>query len=52
MSFLDDERVHIHHNDGNHHNWKQQNLVAIHESCHDYIHMAKGTAQDSREPDA
>ena len=27
------------HIDGNHDNWDKKNLVAIHESCHDYIHM-------------
>ncbi len=37
-----EERVHLHHIDGNHDNWKGKNLVAIHESCHDYIHMSKG----------
>jgi RNA-directed DNA polymerase len=36
-----EEKVHLHHVDGNHDNWKWQNLVAIHESCHDYIHMSK-----------
>lgn len=36
-----DERVHLHHIDGNHNNWKTKNLIAIHESCHDYIHMGK-----------
>ncbi|MGI2904732.1 group II intron reverse transcriptase/maturase [Tolypothrix sp. VBCCA 56010] len=36
-----DERVHLHHIDGNHSNWKTKNLIAIHESCHDYIHMGK-----------
>lgn len=35
------ERVHLHHVDGNHNNWSHDNLVAIHESCHDYIHMSK-----------
>jgi RNA-directed DNA polymerase len=39
MRMLPDERVHLHHVDGNHNNWKTKNLVAIHESCHDYIHM-------------
>jgi RNA-directed DNA polymerase len=38
---LSDERVHLHHIDGNHDNWKRDNLAAIHESCHDYIHMSK-----------
>ena len=36
-----EERVHLHHIDGNHSNWKTKNLIAIHESCHDYIHMGK-----------
>jgi RNA-directed DNA polymerase len=26
--------------------------MAIHESCHDYLHMSKGVSQDYREPDA
>jgi RNA-directed DNA polymerase len=39
--FTSDERVHLHHIDGNHNNWKDKNLQAIHESCHDYIHMGK-----------
>jgi RNA-directed DNA polymerase len=36
-----EERVHLHHKDGNHYNWKFNNLEALHESCHDYIHMGK-----------
>jgi RNA-directed DNA polymerase len=36
-----EERVHLHHIDGNSHNWKDSNLTVIHESCHDYIHMSK-----------
>mgnify|MGYP006356834675 FL=1 len=39
------ERVNLHHVDGNHNNWSHDNLVAIHESCHDYIHMSKAKAQ-------
>ena len=39
-----EERVHLHHKDGNHRNWKFNNLEALHESCHDYLHMSKGTA--------
>jgi RNA-directed DNA polymerase len=42
LKFVGDERVHLHHVDGNHHNWKHLNLVAIHVSCHDYTHMSKG----------
>jgi RNA-directed DNA polymerase len=41
LKFTMDEKVHLHHSDGNHNNWKPNNLVAIHESCHDYIHMSK-----------
>lgn len=41
LKMLSDERVHLHHVDGNHNNWKPKNLLAIHESCHDYIHMSK-----------
>ncbi len=41
LKITSDERVHLHHLDGNHNNWKRQNLVAIHESCHRYAHMGK-----------
>ena len=41
LAFMDNERVHLHHTDSNHQNWKKNNLVAVHESCHDYIHMGK-----------
>jgi group II intron reverse transcriptase/maturase len=41
LKMLSDEKVHLHHVDGNHTNWKRNNLLAIHESCHDYIHMSK-----------
>jgi group II intron reverse transcriptase/maturase len=41
LKFIDEERVHLHHIDGNHANWKKNNLEAIHESCHDYKHMSK-----------
>ena len=36
-----EEKVHLHHIDGNHNNWKYDNLKAIHESCHDHLHMSK-----------
>ena len=42
LKFTSEEEVHLHHIDGNHENWKRDNLVAIHESCHDYLHMSKG----------
>jgi len=41
LKMLSDEKAHLHHVDGNHNNWKRNNLLAIHESCHDYIHMSK-----------
>ena len=41
LKCMSEERVHLHHIDGNHSNWKPKNLTAIHESCHDYIHMGK-----------
>jgi 5-methylcytosine-specific restriction endonuclease McrA len=44
LKMTSEERVHLHHKDGNHHNWKTNNLEALHESCHDYTHMSKGTA--------
>jgi RNA-directed DNA polymerase len=44
LKFIDEERVHLHHIDGNHANWKKNNLEAIHESCHDYKHMSKGAS--------
>ncbi len=36
-----EEQIHLHHKDDNHHNWKLNNLEALHESCHDHIHMGK-----------
>ena len=44
MRFIGDELVHLHHIDGNHDNWKPKNLQAIHESCHDYLHMGKSAS--------
>jgi group II intron reverse transcriptase/maturase len=41
LKFINEERIHTHHIDGNHNNWKPSNLIAVHESCHDYIHMSK-----------
>ncbi|HEY9781424.1 MAG TPA: reverse transcriptase domain-containing protein [Leptolyngbyaceae cyanobacterium] len=41
LKMLSDEKVHLHHVDGNHKNWKPKNLLAVHESCHDYYHMSK-----------
>ncbi len=52
LKMIGREKVHLHHVDGNHENWKRNNLLAVHESCHDYIHMGKGYAQEYRELDA
>ncbi|WP_353813168.1 reverse transcriptase domain-containing protein [Moorena sp. SIO1G6] len=41
LRFIDEERVHLHHIDGNHDNWKKNNLMAVHQSCHQYIHGSK-----------
>ena len=41
LKFLEEERVELHHIDGNHSNWKPKNLLAIHRSCHHYVHMSK-----------
>ena len=41
LKLLSDERVHLHHVDGNHTNWRTKNLLAIHESCHKYLHRRK-----------
>jgi RNA-directed DNA polymerase len=40
LKMLGDEKVHLHHVDGCHSNWKINNLLAVHESCHDYLHMS------------
>ena len=40
LKTMTDEKIHLHHVDGNHNNWKIRNLLAIHESCHDFIHMS------------
>jgi len=41
LQLLGEEKVHLHHVDGNHNNWRIDNLQALHESCHDYNHMSK-----------
>ena len=41
LKFASEERIHLHHVDGNHENWRRENLVALHESCHHYLHMSK-----------
>ena len=41
LKLLSDEKVQLHHIDGDHSNWKRNNLLSVHESCHDYVHMSK-----------
>lgn len=41
LKCLSDEKVHLHHVDGNHNNWKINNLLAVHQSCHILHHMSK-----------
>jgi group II intron reverse transcriptase/maturase len=41
LKMLSDEKVHLHHVDGKHSNWRKNNLLAVHQSCHNYHHMSK-----------
>jgi RNA-directed DNA polymerase len=41
LKMLSDEKVPLHHIDGKHSNWKKNNLLATHESCHNYLHMSR-----------
>ncbi|WP_424095968.1 reverse transcriptase domain-containing protein [Moorena producens] len=38
MKFIGEEKVHLHHIDGNHNNWKKDNHQVVHQSCHQQIH--------------
>jgi RNA-directed DNA polymerase len=40
LKFLEGEKVELHHIDGNHNNCNPKNLLAIHRSCHHYIHIS------------
>ncbi|NER40176.1 MAG: RNA-dependent DNA polymerase [Oscillatoria sp. SIO1A7] len=42
LSFGPEDKVELHHKDGNHNNWKPNNLEAIHSHCHHYHHMSNG----------
>lgn len=44
LNFIGEERINLHHKDGNHSNWRRENLEALHESCHSYKHMSKARA--------
>ena len=41
LKFLEGEKVDLHHIDGNHNNWQPKNLLAVHRSCHHYVHRSK-----------
>ncbi|NEQ86218.1 MAG: HNH endonuclease, partial [Moorea sp. SIO2I5] len=41
LKFVDDERIHLHHIDGNHSNQREDNLMAVHRSCHQQIHWSQ-----------
>jgi group II intron reverse transcriptase/maturase len=41
LKFVPGERVNLHHINGKHNDWKSKNLLAIHQSCHQIIHMSK-----------
>lgn len=41
LKFVDGERIHLHHINGKHDDWRPKNLSAIHQSCHQLIHMSK-----------
>jgi 5-methylcytosine-specific restriction endonuclease McrA len=36
-----EEKIELHHVNGNHNNWKPKNLQVLHQSCHDIIHHSK-----------
>ena len=41
LKFLEGDKVELHHIDCNHNNWDEKNLLAIHRSCHHYVHMSR-----------
>jgi RNA-directed DNA polymerase len=41
LKLTSEERVQLHHKDGNHNNWKKNNLTVVHQSCHQNIHRSK-----------
>jgi RNA-directed DNA polymerase len=36
--FYDEQKIELHHVDGNHSNWNPKNLHVLHQSCHDIVH--------------
>jgi len=39
LKFTDGESIHLHYVNGSHDTWDPKNLLAVRESCHDYIRM-------------
>lgn len=37
LTFLSDDKVELHHRDGNHANWKKSNLEMLHRHCHQHM---------------
>ena len=40
LKFLDGNKVELHHIDGNHKNWEDKNLLAVHSYCHHFVHKS------------
>ena len=40
LRFMPRDKVELHHEDGNHNNWKSGNLKTLHSHCHHYEHMS------------
>ncbi len=38
LYFQSEDKVELHHIDGNHDNWKPNNLMALHKHCHQMVH--------------
>lgn len=36
--FYNEEKIELHHVDGNHDNWNPKNLQVLHQTCHDIVH--------------
>ena len=45
LTFLPDTLIELHHLDGNHDNYRRQNLALLHRHCHDQVHAAKNHCQ-------
>ncbi len=48
MSFFSEDKVELHHVDGNHNNWKPSNLVALHRECHQEQEVHKDRIKEGK----